>query len=124
MHCNFSVDHNSFESPPCPSGAQNIKALMSGLAGALLGLALCGTVAAGVDEEEVSAGCSGTFLLLCLFIRGNSKDAFITTWVAFPLFITLFVGVLVGGGSTFFLAGSIVLFLSTVLLYVLPQPKA
>jgi hypothetical protein len=94
------------------------------MAGALLGLALCGTVAAGVDEEAVSAGCTGAFLLLCLLIRGTTKDAFITTWVAFPLFLTLFVGVLVGGGATFFLAGSIVFFLSTVLLYVLPQPKA
>ena len=97
---------------------------MGGLVGALLGLALCSAIAAGAEEDAVSAGCIGTFLILSLFLRQDESEDFVTTWVALPLLIILFAGVVAGGGSSFFLGGSISLFLVTFALYNVPQPKS
>lgn len=96
---------------------------MSGPAGALLGLALSGIVAAGVGFEEASAACVGSFLLLCLSVRGENGPGFITTWISFVLLASLFIGLLVGGGDTVFLVTNAVLFLGVTGIYVVPQPS-
>lgn len=91
---------------------------MSGSSGALLGLSLAGIVTAALDIEEASAACTGSFLLLCLFVREYISG--VTTRVSFVLAAGLFVGLLAGGGATAFLVINAVLFLSTTLAYVIP----
>lgn len=97
---------------------------MKGLVGGLLGLSLSSTIAAGANEDAVSAGCIGTFLLLALFLQGDANESFVTTFIAPVLLIILFVGVATGGGCNFFLGGSIALFLVTFALYNVPQRGA
>lgn len=97
---------------------------MSGPSGALLGLALAGIVSGGVGFAEASAACTGTFLLLCLSVRGSSGAGYITTRVSFVLALGLFVGLLFGGGGTVFLVVNAILFLAVFGFYVVPQQSA
>ena len=97
---------------------------MSGPSGALLGLALAGIVAAGAGFEESSAACTGTFLLLCLSVRGKSGAGLLTTWISFVLIASLFIGLVAGGGNTVFLVTNAVLFLGVTGIYVVPKPGA
>ena len=91
---------------------------MSGSSGALLGLSLSGIITAAVDIEEASAACTGSFLLLCLFVREYATG--VTTRVSFVLAASLFFGLLAGGGATALLVINAVLFLSATLAYVIP----
>ena len=83
---------------------------MSGAIGNVVGLSVAGIVSAAAGAEEVSAGCVGSLILLCLAINRECTSSRVTTWLPFPLVITLFIGVVAADpGTTFLVANSLAL---------------
>jgi len=95
---------------------------MSGAVGNVVGLSVAGIVSAAAGAEEVSAGCIGSLILLCLAVNRECEASSVTTWLAFPLVGTLFIGVVAADpGTTFLVANSLALATAVGVLYAAPR---